>query len=204
MLAWPSSSCTARRSPLDCSRWLANEWRSMCGCTGVARPACRLRRRRRCQMDWAVRRVPWRPMNRAPAASSWAATVPRTASQRCRACTAAAPSGTVRRLLPLPCTSTSAASSAIQPRPARRAASLAAASRPTTSPTRRPLPYSSSTMAASRASSQGSVASSSACQSASRTASSTPSALGRGRGCLGARTSCTGLAAMRPSRPSQA
>ena len=35
MLAWPSISCTARRSPDDCSRWLANEWRSACGwCAG--------------------------------------------------------------------------------------------------------------------------------------------------------------------------
>src|SRR5690606_18189712 len=29
---WPSSSCTARRSPEDSSRGLGKEWRSMCGC----------------------------------------------------------------------------------------------------------------------------------------------------------------------------
>ena len=27
-LAWPSSSCTPRKSPLDSSIWVANEWRS--------------------------------------------------------------------------------------------------------------------------------------------------------------------------------
>jgi len=33
MLECPSISCTARRSPEDCSTWVANECRSMCGCT---------------------------------------------------------------------------------------------------------------------------------------------------------------------------
>ena len=36
--AWPSISCTARRSPDDCSTCDANEWRSMCGCTCRDRP----------------------------------------------------------------------------------------------------------------------------------------------------------------------
>ena len=39
MLAWPSSSCTARKSCDDCSMCVANEWRSMCGCTGWPSPA---------------------------------------------------------------------------------------------------------------------------------------------------------------------
>jgi hypothetical protein len=41
MLAWPSNSCTARRSPLDCSRCEAKLWRSMCGCTPTGTPAAR-------------------------------------------------------------------------------------------------------------------------------------------------------------------
>ena len=36
--AWPSISCTARRSPDDCSTCDANEWRSMCGCTWRSSP----------------------------------------------------------------------------------------------------------------------------------------------------------------------
>ena len=47
MLAWPSMSCTARRSPDDCSTCEANEWRSTCGCTLTAVPtrsACAFRR----------------------------------------------------------------------------------------------------------------------------------------------------------------
>ena len=114
MLAWPSNSCTARRSPLDCSRWLANEWRSMCGCTGVARPASRLRRFRRCQMAWAVRRVPWRPTK--SAACSRLPPCSRNASQRSSASSALRPTGTVRRLLPLPSTWASPACRSIQPR----------------------------------------------------------------------------------------
>jgi len=43
MLAWPSISCTARRSPEDCSTCEANEWRSMCGCTSTASPAAAAR-----------------------------------------------------------------------------------------------------------------------------------------------------------------
>jgi len=35
-----SISCTARRSPLDCSTWDANEWRSTCGCTLLFSPSC--------------------------------------------------------------------------------------------------------------------------------------------------------------------
>ena len=202
MLACPSSSCTARRSPLDCNRWLANEWRSMWGCTGAARPASRLRRRKRCQMDCGVSRVPRRPMNSAGCTVPAPSTAPRITNQCCKASRAARPSGAVRRLLPLPCTCTSADSRSIQPRPACSAAVLACISSPTSSPTRRPQPYSSSTMAASRASSHGS--SSSAWKSASCTASSTPRALGRALPARGARTSCTGLLATRPSRPSQA
>ena len=38
MSAWPSSSCTPRRSPLDSSRWVANEWRNICGCTCTPGP----------------------------------------------------------------------------------------------------------------------------------------------------------------------
>ena len=203
MLAWPSSSCTARRSPLDCSRWLAKEWRSMCGCTGVASPASWLRRRRRCQTDCAVSRVPWRPGNSAAASLPVrsATVAPRTASQRASACSASRPSGTLRRLPPLPSTWTSAASRSIQPRPPRSAPTLAFTSRPTSSPTRSPQPYSSSTIATSRASSQGS--SGAWWWLASWTASSTPSALGSRRAARGARTSCTGLAATSASRPSQ-
>src|SRR5260221_259430 len=38
MLAWPSISCTARRSCEDCNKCVAKEWRSMCGCTCSPRP----------------------------------------------------------------------------------------------------------------------------------------------------------------------
>ena len=33
--AWPSISCTLRRSAPPSSRWVANEWRRRCGCTRV-------------------------------------------------------------------------------------------------------------------------------------------------------------------------
>ena len=201
MLAWPSSSCTARRSPLDCSRWLANEWRSMCGCTGVLSPACWLRWRRRAHTDAADRRAPRRPTNSAPSASRAPKGCSRSASQARSAANAARPTGRLRRLLPLPKTWASAASRSIQPRPCWCAAGLAATSRPASSPTRRPQPYSSSTMAASRASTQGS--SPGCAKSARRTASSTARALGKGLGALGARRPCAGLCAVSPWRAAQ-
>ena len=37
----------------------------MCGCTGVDKPACKLRWRKRCQMACALKRVPFCPMNKA-------------------------------------------------------------------------------------------------------------------------------------------
>src|SRR3990172_4397598 len=46
MLAWPSNSCTARKSPLDSSRWLAKECRNICGCTGWPSPCARAHRPR--------------------------------------------------------------------------------------------------------------------------------------------------------------
>jgi len=84
----------------------------MCGCTGVASPACRLRRLRRCQTECAVSRVPYRPGNSASdwlevpgvGAFSMPASCVRSPSQCSSASRAALPRGTVRRLLPLPCT----------------------------------------------------------------------------------------------------
>ena len=43
MSAWPSRSCTTRKSAPFCNRWLAKAWRSTCGLT---RAACDPRRRR--------------------------------------------------------------------------------------------------------------------------------------------------------------
>ena len=37
-MAWPSNSCTARKSWLDSSKCDANEWRNICGCTRISRP----------------------------------------------------------------------------------------------------------------------------------------------------------------------
>jgi hypothetical protein len=79
----------------------------MCGCTGVLSPARWLRWRRRSQMDWptgacrAGPRTAPRPAGRVTANG-----VARCASQACSACSAAAPTGTLRRLLPLPRTCT--------------------------------------------------------------------------------------------------
>jgi len=106
----------------------------MCGCTGVANPACWLRRLRRCQIDCAVRRVPLRPMKSAcwsAGAPSWARKVNHLES----AVSASRPTGTLRRLLPLPSTWASADGRSIQP----RAAALAATSSPVNSATRKPL-----------------------------------------------------------------
>ena len=167
----------------------------MCGCTGVASPARWLRWRRRCQIDCALRRVPRCDTNKAAPARGVATL--RSSSQRCTACRARAPIGTVRRLEPLPSTWAWAAPRSIQPPDA----AVATRSSPVNSPMRRPAPYSSSTTAASRVSSHGSMLPS--WKSARCMASSTPSALGNGRAALGARTSCTGLEKTRPSRPSQ-
>src|SRR3979490_1296016 len=65
MLAWPSISCTARRSCEDCSRWLANEWRSMCGCTRSARPRRRAQARSRTPTTAGEILLPRPPTNRA-------------------------------------------------------------------------------------------------------------------------------------------
>ena len=95
MLAWPSSSCTARRSPLDCSRCDANECRSMCGCTCVGSPACSAWRFSRERTWLAVSRVPRLLTNSAgsPACASCAAQRQplRERGQRCAADRHAAP-----------------------------------------------------------------------------------------------------------------
>ena len=89
---------------------------------------------------------------------------------------AGAPTGTLRRLLPLPSTC-ALASARVDPAGGRAAGARRRA--PTSSPTRRPQPYSSSTMQWSRAASAGVAAPSSRC-SASATAWSTDSAFGSG------------------------
>ena len=55
--AWPSSDCTVRMSVPACSRWVANEWRSVCTVAGLAMPtastaALRSRCRRFSWMWW--------------------------------------------------------------------------------------------------------------------------------------------------------
>src|SRR5262245_11002673 len=65
MLAWPSISCTARRSCDDCSTWLAKEWRSICGCTCSPRPRRLAHRARRLPTVAGWMRRPRAPTNSA-------------------------------------------------------------------------------------------------------------------------------------------
>ena len=188
MLAWPSSSCTARRSCEDCSRWLANEWRSMCGCTRSARPRRRAQARRRAPTTAGEIRLPRLPTNRA--FSSGAASWLLEESQRWSDSRAFAPTGTVRVFAPLPVTVTS---------PCRRSSRPSSTSSATSSPRRSPEEYSSSNIAASRTSS-GVPGFSSRNR---RCAASTDSAFGSGRGALGARMPSTGLTRKPRCRTSQ-
>src|SRR3989344_120192 len=89
MLAWPSISCTARRSPLDSSTWLANECRSMCGCTGTSIPCCFALHRSRACTARPPRRRPLRVTN--TAGSSAPANCVRTANQGRKASRALVP-----------------------------------------------------------------------------------------------------------------
>ena len=165
----------------------------MCGCTCVGRPACSANAFRRERTWLAVRRVPRRLTKSAGsvARASWR----RASLQAISASSTGPPTGTLRRLEPLPSTCAVASTASTQP----AAAGPACTSKPTNSPTRKPQPYSSSTMQRSRKTRMGSPWSGS-CE-ASATASSTPRALGKGLGALGARMPSTGLALTSPWRP---
>ena len=112
MLEWPSISCTARKSPDDCSTCEANEWRSTCGCTfaGISvASACAFRRSCSTRGEMRVARV---LKNRAALPSAAGG---RTPSQVVKATSAALPTGTLRILLPLPVTMTSKLAMSSQP-----------------------------------------------------------------------------------------
>ena len=122
MLAWPSNSCTARRSPLDCSRCDAKLWRSMCGCTCVGKPACarQLPQTRAHLAGRQPRATPADEQGRFVAARESARAAPSQARARAAA---APPTGTLRRLPPLPSTWALRSARSIQPRglaPTRR------------------------------------------------------------------------------------
>ena len=106
----------------------------MCGCTWLGMPACTARAFRRERIWLGVSRVPWRPTK--SAGCSALASAARSGSQACSAARAALPTGTLRRLLPLPSTCASPPGRSIQP----RASALACTSSPTSSAMRRPLP----------------------------------------------------------------
>jgi len=115
----------------------------MCGWTCVGKPDCTARRLSRSRTWPAVMRRPRVPTS--SAGSSRCASSSRSSSQSRKAFNAAAPTGTLRRLLPLPSTCAVASLASIQP------AAPGCRSSPTSSPTRKPQPYSSSTMHRSRA-----------------------------------------------------
>src|SRR5262249_42772737 len=127
MLECPSISCTARRSPDDCSTWVANECRSMCGCTCWGKPSLSAHCDSACRTEVAPMRLPRAPTN--SAASSGRASGARRPSQASSASRALLPTGTVRVFAPLPVTVTS---------PWRRMASVSPRSRLTSSASRRP------------------------------------------------------------------
>ena len=195
MLAWPSSSCTARRSPLLCSRCEAKLWRSMCGCTWVGSPACSARPFSR-ERTWLAREP------RAAPADEQRRLVGLRPSGRAAAARRAAPAsaaGAHRHAAPLAALAQHMRGGVGGVDPAGRRA----AGRAGPAPPARPRAGRSRT-AARRCSGRARAAPGrprSARWPASATAWSTDSALGSGFGALGARTPSTGLSAPRRRGP---
>ena len=114
--AWPSSSCTTRRSAPWSSMWVAQEWRSTCGLSRSHEPGPRRRSAvTMAQPAWRDRRPPrWlrntasaspRRAQRAGARAGGGRTAPASRPPRPAR---ADPTGTMRSFAPLPKTRTSA------------------------------------------------------------------------------------------------
>ena len=165
----------------------------MCGCTCTGKPNCCAYFAKRSCTERAVKRVPFCPINTAGVCAAFF--IPeRTDSHVWMAWRAGAPMGTMRGLLPLPNTWTSACARSIQPSPCPSCTWLGALmSKPTISETRSPDEYNSSIKAWSRSRSSGLVLSEWFCVADKRTASSTERALGKDLAAFGERTPNTGF-----------
>ena len=137
MLAWPSISCTARKSPEDCSTCEAKEWRSMCGWTCRAKPRLIAHAASRDSIARTPIRRPDRVTNIASASETGSPA--RTESHARIASRAGPPTGTMRSLEPLPHTRTSPVARSMPP-----------TSSPASSERRNPDEYASSKSARSR------------------------------------------------------